>query len=63
MKFHVKLNKHKHVFQKTDTIIENVKVRIYKTKNSIEKEKPIMIYYHGGGYTFGVINIQILKII
>ncbi len=36
--------------------MEGVKVRVYstKTKNDDENNKAIMVYYHGGGYTFGV---------
>jgi acetyl esterase/lipase len=35
-------------------LINDVKVRIYRPKSSKSGDKvPIMVYYHGGGYTFG----------
>ena len=34
--------------------MEDVKVRVYTPKNSINNQKAIMIYYHGGGFFMGV---------
>ena len=34
--------------------MDGVNVRVYSPKSSTNKQKAIMVYYHGGGYTFGV---------
>ncbi|CAF0732032.1 unnamed protein product [Brachionus calyciflorus] len=40
----------------TDTKMNNVNVRIYEKFNSDPKPRSIMIYFHGGGYSFGDLN-------
>jgi len=43
--------------------IENVHVRIYKAaQSSSANPKPAMIYYHGGGFAFGVIPFFLYQI-
>jgi acetyl esterase/lipase len=41
---------------KKDTTMNGVSVRVYSPKLLGKGNKPIMIYYHGGGYSFGSLN-------
>ena len=36
------------------TKLNDVAVRVYKPKNSDKVDKPMLVFYHGGGYVFGV---------
>ena len=41
----------------SDSKINGINVRIYKPIAATKTLRPLMIYYHGGGWAFGVIYI------
>ena len=49
------------ILKKLDTKMDGVNVRVYSSKHSTNSHKPIMIYYHGGGFFMGVSIFRSLK--
>ena len=49
-----------HTYQVEDTEFDGVKVRIYQQPTGGATDMPAVVYFHGGGWTFGSAGLSLI---